>query len=173
MWFKFSDAEADELRAVAEHQLVVSASECDSGCDPSLAENRALLIVWARIVVELHQPSPTMPPERILHGREDALRDPPSNYGLEPFMRPLAEREGLDFDKEFGPVDPRAFTPRSADRMAPDSVCSCGQQNIEIRGHAINCPVAAANPTELEFDELTRELLPARGLRDPADPGGF
>jgi hypothetical protein len=74
--------------------------------------DRQIFLVWCRIVGELSMPTPItiedIPPSII------AAIAPVAKIvdSEEAQQREFARREGLDFDKEFGPIDPRARTPR-------------------------------------------------------------
>lgn len=104
MNYKFSDAERELLLDAAIERAAAGpfAKFIDD------VDARARFVAWCRIIGELLAPSP-IPTRSIPVGFEDLH---PSIDSEEAQQREFARREGLDFDKEFGPIDPRARTPR-------------------------------------------------------------
>jgi len=105
--FNFNDAERELLLALMlEHVVSHSvAYEGDAG-----QANRARLVEACRIVAELHDPTAT-------------LSDVPVIDSERLQQRELAAREGIDLDKELGPMDPRAFAPRCTHGKLFSEVC--------------------------------------------------
>jgi hypothetical protein len=116
MLYTFSESEAAELLELALHQLVLHASEYHGACGPSADECRSMFIQTARIVCELDRS--TVPLHEPESSRSDQREDSETAY-----MRELARREGLDFDKEFGPIDPRALKPKCVHGRLFTQVC--------------------------------------------------
>jgi len=95
MHYRFNDVERELLLDAAIERAATgpSAQFIDD------KDARVRFIAWCRIIGELLSPTPIVAPAAPIDSEQQQQRE-------------IARREGLDFDKEFGPVDPRARTPR-------------------------------------------------------------
>src|SRR5271163_1128406 len=100
--FNFNDAERELLlELMLEHVITAAVDYTPDKNGDVPVDARARLLLACRITAELHQPTAV-------------LSDVPARpqFDVEPYIRTLTGAEGIDLDKELGPMDPRAFTPR-------------------------------------------------------------
>jgi hypothetical protein len=100
MYYKLSPEETDLLLDFA----IKHAATRGHDVALNLNADRDEFKRWCRIIGELSAPTPLT--------IEDFHRGALAPDSEQEQQREFARREGLDFDKEFGPIDPRARTPR-------------------------------------------------------------
>ena len=101
--YNFSGEEAELLMECAVQRSVEAGIE---SVDSVMGgrDARAVFVRWCRIVAELHAPAPAT---LALGAYMGPLIDSETEQ-----MREACRREGISYDKEMGPMDPRAFNPR-------------------------------------------------------------
>src|SRR5271170_2201398 len=97
--YYFSDEEAELLMECAVQRSVEAGIESVDSVIGGL-DARAVFVRWCRIVAELHAPATL-----------GAYMGPQIDSETEQ-MREACRRERISYDKEMGPMDPRAFNPR-------------------------------------------------------------
>jgi hypothetical protein len=101
MNYRFSDAEASWLLDLVVGKVIEVASRARQEF-ATVETHMPSLLLWCRVTAELHEPSP-----RVDLSVSEAA---PNRFGVD--VREMTTREGIDIDKELGPIDPRAFKPR-------------------------------------------------------------
>lgn len=133
MLYRFNAAEVEMLLSLALANMVECAVEYDAD-----RETRQDLLIAARLLAELHEPTPSMR-AALAPGEERAA----NHLGID--MIEAAQREGIDIEKELGAIDPRAKHPK----------CIHGRKFSEP---CIDCsPIAGASPRVMPFDVSAEE----------------
>ncbi len=155
MHYKFTPDEAARLLDLALPRASEATGLMDRG-------GKAEFIAWCRIIGELSTPKPLtirdIPPALVSEvadviEREGFRRTPVDSE--EQQQREFARREGLDFDKEFGPIDPRARAPRCVHGKLFSEACPTCEGRC-AHGLTLIEPCAACN----------------RGVQPPIDQPG-
>jgi hypothetical protein len=148
MHYKFSPEEVELLIDLA----IERAAEGPTAKFIDDHNTRAQFINWCRIIGELHTPTPItlqdVPPmflsqvEAIVDSETRARRHIVDSEQEQ--QREFARREGLDFDKEFGPIDPRARAPRCVHGKLFSEACPACEGRC-AHGLTLLEPCAACN----------------------------
>jgi hypothetical protein len=114
MHYKFSEVERDLLLDLAIDRAARHGLDHleENLSIKDRAANRATLTAWCRIIGELSAPTPLTDDDFPRETLSAYMDEPRPRDSEQEQQRESARREGLDFDKEFGPIDPRARTPR-------------------------------------------------------------
>jgi hypothetical protein len=131
MHYKFTETESHLLLDLAINAAASRGTDhllLPEGTD-ECAQNRAAFMAWCRIIGELSAPTP-LTADDFPRGTLSAYLDEPRPRDSEQEQqREIARREGLDFDKEFGPIDWRARTPRCVHgRLFSEACGQCGDR---------------------------------------------